>query len=163
MTSDAVRLVGHSDGHSASLSFSGSEFGRDNDWMDCLVELASNDRRTEVAVTMIRPYREDTIVFFEKLASKPDTWLGSAIWYAESAEITIEAQGQGTGLVMLRVELRRYAHEDPASTASLVITYGALRDFARALGEFMRIPAAPPGWKTPRTSQLARWSFSDAG
>jgi hypothetical protein len=45
-------------------------------WMECRASLDDGGQSTAVALSMIQPYREDTVELFEKLASMPDDWLG---------------------------------------------------------------------------------------
>jgi Family of unknown function (DUF6228) len=165
---ESARLDGDSNSRPASLSLFDARFEpdrmADSDayWMECQARLDADGQTTEVAVSMIQPYREDALTFFEKLCSLPDEWLGTANWYSESGEITIDVEGQGNGLVALQVELRRMAHLEPAAAGQLMVAYDALRRFTGSLPTFFSLPSPPPDWTSPATSPLSRWSFADA-
>jgi hypothetical protein len=162
-----VRLDAESNSPPASLSFVDARFTADllvssnAYWMECQARLDADGQATEVALSMIQPYREDTLTFFERLSSMPDCWLGTANWYSESGEVSIDVRGQGDRLVAFRVELRRMAHLEPAAAGQFLVAYDGLRRFTSSLGTFLRVPPAPPGWKSPLVSPLARWSFTD--
>lgn len=130
--------------------------------MECRVKLDAGGESTDVALSMIQPYREDTVIFFEKLASVPDGWLGSATWYSEHHEVSIDVEGKPNGLMKFRVELRRMAHLDADAAGEFLVGIDDLRHFASSLGTFLRVPDAPAGWKNPDVSSLARWSFTGA-
>src|SRR5437667_149498 len=75
--------------------------GSDSYWMECEARVEADDESTEVTLTMIAPYREDTLTFFEKLSSMPDGWLGSANWHSECGKLFIDAQGNGNRFATL--------------------------------------------------------------
>jgi Family of unknown function (DUF6228) len=128
--------------------------------MECTVRLDADGKSAEMALSMIQPYREDTLAFFDELSSKPDGWLGSADWYSEHNEIGIRAHGNGTGLVALDIELRPLAHLEATAAARLLVRYNELRRFTSSLGNFLRVPHAPAG-QGGIGSPLGRWSFTD--
>ena len=162
-----MRLDADSNGAPASLSLFDARFrtdrfaGSDTYWMECQAKLDADGESTEVALSMIQPYREDTLAFFEKLSSMPNGWPANAEWSSEHGEIRIEVQGRGSGLVALQVELRRLAHLEAAAAAQLLVGYDDLRHFMWSLGNFLRVPHAPSS-KVAEASQLGRWSFTDS-
>lgn len=164
----SVRLESGSGDASVSLAFSDAHFeaerfaGSDAYWMQCQVSLRVDGDSTDVGLSMIQPYREDTLDFFEELSSRPDGWVGGANWYSEANEIRVDALGRGSGLVALRVELRRFAHSDAAGVGEFVVSYDDLRQFTWSLASFLRVSNRLAGSSRPAASPLGRWSFTDS-
>ena len=129
--------------------------------MECRVRLDADGQFTEVTLSMIQPYREDTVDFFDKLASMPDGWLGRANWYSEGGELSLGVQGQPKGLMAVRVELRQMAHLKAAAVGAFIVRAAELRRFASSLGTFMRVAPPPTSRKSPPASPLSRWSFTE--
>jgi Family of unknown function (DUF6228) len=153
-----LRLEADPNGTPASLTFFDAVF-HDADWMEFHARLETGGESADVALSMIRPYREDTVTFFDKLSAMPEGWSGSANWYSEDGRASIDALGRPNGLMGFRVEVRRYAHLDAALAGEFLVGVEDVRRFASSLGTFLRIPAPPPGWKSPDVSPLSRWSF----
>lgn len=130
--------------------------------MECRARLDADGQFTEVALSMIEPYREDTVDFFDKLASLPDDWLGRANWHSERGELSLDVQGQPEGSMAVRAELRRMAHLEPAAVGAFVVRAVELRRFASSLGTFLRVAPPPTAWKSPDASPLGRWSFTES-
>jgi hypothetical protein len=162
---DRIRLDGVSSS-GASLSLLAPHFEPDRFlhmdayWMECRVSLDAGGQSTEVALNMIQPYREDTVDFFEKLASMPDDWVGGARWYSERGELNVDVEKEPSGLMAFRVELRRMAHLDPAAVGEFLVSPDEVHRFASSLRTFMRVAPAPAGRKSPDESPLSRWSFT---
>ncbi len=119
-------------------------------WMDCRVRLEAGGNVVEAKLSMIEPYRDDTIAFFRELSARDDRWSGTARWYSEHGELDLGAEADGSGSLRMRVALREYAHLDPIQVAELVVSPADLRSFTEALADLFRVRPTAPRSTRPR-------------
>jgi hypothetical protein len=136
---DVIVLAG-SDGVYLTLSepvFESEPVPRDDNYsMICQAELTAAGRATAFVLEMIRPYRTDTLGFFETIAA--EGWRGTDAWQSEYAHLSIAASSSGEGDVelVLHLQLDNYERHE---YATLRVPADDLRVFTADLKRFLRI------------------------